>query len=78
MSSDGLIQENIDLSDIYLAVPKLNIFGSKIIEKSGLEKNILKFLHTQFYFPFFIKLPKMTNSVTKMKSFAHGGIDKIN
>ena len=55
-------------------VPKLNIFGLKMIVKSGIEKTILKFLQTQNYFSCFIKLPKMTNSVTKMKFLAQGRI----
>ena len=31
-------------------VHKVNIFGLKMMVKSGLEKNILKFLHAQNYF----------------------------
>ena len=42
--------------------------------KSGLEKIILKFLHAQNYFFYFIKMPKIGNSVIKMTFFAHGGI----
>ena len=32
-------------------VSKINIFGLKMMVKSGLEKNILKFLQAQSYFP---------------------------
>ena len=43
------------------------IFWHKMMVKSGLEKIVLKFLHASklfsFCFPYFIKLPKITNSV---------------
>ena len=35
-------------------VPKINIFGLKMMAKSGLEKNILKFLHAQNFLFYFI------------------------
>ena len=47
-------------------VSKLNIFGLKMMVKSG-PKNILKFLHM-------LVLPKIANSVVKNTFFAHGGI----
>jgi hypothetical protein len=51
-------------------VPKINIFGQKMLVKSVLEKrNIIKFLHVKNYFPYFIKLTKITKSVKKITYF---------
>ena len=47
------------------SVSKDTIFGLKMMVKSGLEKIFLKFLHAGDYFPSFIKVPKITNSVIK-------------
>ena len=63
-----------NLNFVYLLkmeyVPKINIFGQKMLVKSGLEKrNILKFLHVKNFFPYFIKLTKITNSVKKITYF---------
>ena len=44
-------------------VSKINIFGLKMMVKSGLEKIFLKFL------PYFINVPKITNSVIKITIF---------
>ena len=55
-------------------VSKINIFCQKMMVKSGLEKHILKFLHAQNYFFYFIKMPKIANSVKEMSFFGHGGI----
>ena len=63
-------------------VSKTNIFGLKMMVKSGLEKKC-------FEIPPYIRLfspisqkgrisPKITNSLMKMTFFAHGGISKIN
>ena len=43
--------------------------------EKGLENIILKFLHAGTYFPTH-KIPKITNSVTKITIFLHGGISK--
>ena len=56
------------------SVSKIDIFGLKMMVKSGLEKSILKFLHQQNYFFYFIKMPQFENSVMKMTFFAHEGI----
>ena len=55
-------------------VSKINILGLKMMVKIGLEKIILKFLHAQNIFFYFMKMPKITNAVIKMAVFAHGGI----
>ena len=39
----------------------------------GIEKNILKFLHSQFFF-YFMKMHKIANLVIEMTFFAQGGI----
>ena len=60
-------------------VPKVNIFGLKLMVKRGMyRKNYQKILHDQNYFPYFkfIKLAKIANSVTKITLFVHGGILK--
>ena len=44
--------------------------------KSGLEKIILKFLHAGNHFPLLHKIPKITNLVTKITIFPHGGNSK--
>ena len=59
------------------SVSKDTIFGLKMMVKSGLEKIFLKFLHAGDYFPSFIKVPKITNSLIKLTIFLHGGISKI-
>ena len=49
------------------SVPKTTIFDLKMIVKSGLEKIFFKFLHSvDYFFPYFIKVPKITNSVIKV------------
>ena len=65
-------------------VPKFNIFGLKMMVKSGVEKIFFKFLHGQGLFQtswFSTEMlgfrSKNTNSVIKMTFFAHGGISKI-
>ena len=58
------------------SVPKNIIFGLKMMVKSGPEKIILKFLHVGTYFPLLYKIPKITNSVTKITIFPHRGISK--
>jgi hypothetical protein len=58
------------------SVPKNTIFGLKMMVKSGLEKIFLKFLHAGDYFPYSIKVTKITNSVMKITIFPHGGISK--
>ena len=50
-------------------VSKINIFGLKLMVKSGLEKIFMKSLHAQEVF--YIKI---VNSVIKMTSFAQGWI----
>ena len=55
------------------SISKNTIFGLKMMVKSGLEKIFLKFLHAGDYF---IKVPKITNSVIKKTIFPHGGISK--
>ena len=55
-------------------VSEINIFGLKLMVKSCLEINILKFLHAQNNFLKFITVPKIPNSVIKMTLSAHGGI----
>ena len=43
--------------------------------KSGLEKNMLKFLHEQANkWIYYVEKHRVTNSVIKMAFFAHGGI----
>ena len=37
-------------------------------------RNIFRFLHAQNYIFYFIKMPKIANSVIKITFFAHGGI----
>ena len=71
------------LSDSYIifthkmeSVSKNTIFDLKLIVKSGLEKIFLKFLHVGDYFPCFIKVSKITNSVIKITIFPHGVISK--
>ena len=63
------------------SVPKNTSFGLKMMVKSVLEKNILKFLHAQslFWKICFTSqkggfLQKITNSVTKIIFLAHGGM----
>ena len=56
-------------------VSKINIFGLKMMVESGLEKNILKFLHAQTYFSYLIKMLKIANSVIKMTLFVKSFID---
>ena len=57
--------------------PEISIFGLKMMVESGLEKIFLKFLHATF--SYFIKVPKITNSVIKITIFPQEGIDfKIN
>ena len=58
------------------SVSKNTIFGLKMMVKSGLEKIFLKFLHAEITFSYFIKVPKITNSVIKITIFLHGGISK--
>ena len=53
--------------------PKNIIFSLKMMMKSDLEKNILKFLHAGNYFFLFHKISKITNLVTKKNIFPHGG-----
>ena len=56
---------------------KVNIFGLKVMVKSGLEKIVLKFLHAQavsIKWIYYIEKHRVTNSVIKMAFFAHGGI----
>jgi len=56
--------------------PENNIFVLKMMI-SGLEKIILKFLHAQAVnnkWIYYIEKLRVTNSVTKMTIFAHGGI----
>ena len=57
-------------------VSKIDIFGLKMMVKSGLSKIILKVFHEQNYFPYFIKLPKIINSVTKISFFVQGRVSK--
>ena len=52
------------------SVSKNTIFGLKMMAKSGLEKM------RETTFPYFIKGPKITNSVIKITIFPHGGISK--
>ena len=66
-------------------VYKINIFGLNMMLKSGLEKIFLKFLHARaiFLVSHFTSykggfLHKITNSLTKMTNFVHGGISKKN
>jgi hypothetical protein len=59
MSNDGLIIEYMDLSHIHLAVTRL----TGLIHTSFLSSN-------SFYF---IERRKVTNSVTKITIFSHGG-----
>ena len=48
-------------------VSKSTIFGLIMMVKSGLEKIFFKFLHSvDYFFPYFIKVPKITNSVIKV------------
>ena len=51
-------------------VYKVNNFGLQMTVKSGLEKNIFKFIHGDFFFFHFIKMSKIANSVIKMALFA--------
>ena len=48
---------------------KINILGLNMTVKSGLEKNILKYLHAQNYLSYIIKLPKIENWISKWPSF---------
>ena len=47
-------------------VSKINIFGLKMMVKSGLENYFLKFLHAQNYFFYLKKMPKIANSVIRI------------
>ena len=51
-----------------------NIFGLKMMVKSGLEKIFLKFLHAEHYFPLLHKSAQ--NHKFSNKIFLHGGISK--
>ena len=53
------------------SVSKITIFGLKMMVKSGLKKIFLKFLDAGDYFFFFIKVPKITNSVIIITIFPH-------
>ena len=55
-------------------VPKINIFGLKMMVKRGLEKIIKKFSMPNIIF--LTSLAKIANSVTKITFFVHGGILK--
>ena len=46
-------------------VPKINIFGLKLMVKSSYEKIILKFLHAQNYFFYFHKNAQNCNFSNK-------------
>ena len=48
-------------------VPKINIFGLKMMVKSGLGKIILKFLHVQNYF---FLIPPCAKEVISITEFA--------
>ena len=54
-------------------VTKVDIFGLKMTERSGLEKIMLPSWANLF---FIIKSYKIANSVIKRTFFAHGGIKK--
>ena len=51
-------------------VYKVNNFGLQMTVKSGLEKNIFKFIHGDFFFHF-IKITKIANLVMEMALLAH-------
>ena len=54
-----------------------SIFGLKVMVKSGLE--FFFFWNSSMRettFPYFIKVPKITNSIIKITIFPHGGISK--
>ena len=57
------------------SVSKNTNFGLIMMVKSGLEKNISKSLHAGDY-PYFIKMPQITNSIIKVIIFPHGEISK--
>ena len=54
------------------SVSKNRIFGLKMMVKSGLEKYFLNSSKRETTFPYFIKVPKITNSVIKGTIFPHG------
>jgi hypothetical protein len=56
-------------------VSRINMFSLKMMVKSGLEKNILKFLHAQFFF-YFKKMLKNANSVKKRPFLSMEGFQK--
>ena len=57
-------------------VSKSNIFGLKMMVKSGLEFFFSNSSMRETIFPYFIKVPKITNSVIKITIFQHGRISK--
>ena len=59
------------------SVSKNTIFGLKKMEKSGLEKIFLKFLHAGDYFPLLHKSAQNHKFSDKITIFPHGGIQNI-
>ena len=60
-------------------VSKINIFGLKMMVKSGLEKIFLKFLHAGDYLPLLhksVQNHKFSNKNNHHPAIAQGGISK--
>ena len=56
------------------SVSQNTILGLKMMVESGVEKNLFEIPHAETTFSYFIKVPKITNSVIKITIFPHEGI----